>query len=422
MQEHHYYVDIDATVDELWQLFWARIPHTRNGDVTIDILYPGDEIGEGLIRHCTFRVPRYLLTGGKGQSWEWLTEVTPKDSWKYTAVGRPLLSEAEGRTRLEDLGDGRTRVHFSETYHAFNPLLRALLEKRVHAFISKDNDRLIKESLTTGVRLPAARQKRRRRASRRPDGRRMAARMAGDGRRTGTGTVSGWISAPSGCGGAARGGSRRRGRCDAAAELESLGYGTLWSSGRFEPGPLRRTSRRLLASTSRIAVASGIVSIWAGRPKTSDRRWPSSTNGSQDASCSASERSHSVDRGRLRPSVLPHGRLPRRARMRSNPTVPPDRRVLAALGPRMLELAATRSAGAHPYFVPVEHTARARAIIGDGPLLAPEVAVVLDERPAGPAPRPAGTPPRICSCPTIRRTCAPSVSATRNSTGTGATA
>ena len=55
------------------------------------------------------------------------------------------------RTRLEDIGDGRTRVHFSETYHAFNPLLRALLERRVHAFISKDNDRLIKESLTRGV-------------------------------------------------------------------------------------------------------------------------------------------------------------------------------------------------------------------------------------------------------------------------------
>jgi hypothetical protein len=151
MQEHHYFVDIEATVDELWQLFWARIPHTQSGDVTIDILYPGDDIGNGLIRHCWFRVPKYLLTGGKGQSWEWLTEVKPKESWKYTAVGRPLLSQAEGFTRLEDIGEGRTRLHFTETYHAFNPLLRLLLEKRVHAFISKDNDHLIKQSLTMGV-------------------------------------------------------------------------------------------------------------------------------------------------------------------------------------------------------------------------------------------------------------------------------
>ena len=51
-------------------------------------------------------------------------------------------------------------MHFTESYHAFNPVLRALLEKRVHAFISKDNDRLIKESLTTGVRyLRAAKAK-----------------------------------------------------------------------------------------------------------------------------------------------------------------------------------------------------------------------------------------------------------------------
>jgi hypothetical protein len=153
VQEPEYFVDIDGTVDELWQLFWARIPHTESGDVTIDILYPGNEIGDGLIRHCTFRVPRYLLTRGKGQSWEWLTEVAPKESWKYTAVGRPLLSEAIGHTRLEDLGDGRTRVHFSESYHAFNPVLRFLLEKRVHAFISKDNDRLIADMLTRGVQL-----------------------------------------------------------------------------------------------------------------------------------------------------------------------------------------------------------------------------------------------------------------------------
>ena len=61
--------------------------------------------------------------------------------------------------------------------------------------------------------------------------------------------------------------------------------------------------------------------------------------------------------------------------------VPPERRVLAVLRPRMLELAAARAAGAHPYFVPVEHTAKARGILGPGPLLAPEVAVVLETDP-----------------------------------------
>ena len=121
VQEHHFSVDIPATPDELWELFWLRRALTQNGDVTIEILHPGDAIGEGLVRHCTFRVPRYLLSGGRGQSWEWLTEVTPKVS-----------------------------------YRAFNPIMRLLLEKRVHDFISKDNDRLIKDSLTKGVQMMRA--------------------------------------------------------------------------------------------------------------------------------------------------------------------------------------------------------------------------------------------------------------------------
>jgi len=55
--------------------------------------------------------------------------------------------------------------------------------------------------------------------------------------------------------------------------------------------------------------------------------------------------------------------------------------VLAALGPKMLRLAAERAAGAHPYFVPVEHTVSARKMLGDSPILAPEQAVVLERDP-----------------------------------------
>ena len=56
--------------------------------------------------------------------------------------------------------------------------------------------------------------------------------------------------------------------------------------------------------------------------------------------------------------------------------------MLAALRPRMLSLAAERAAGAHPYFVPVEHTVRAREVLGAGALLAPEVTVVLEKDPS----------------------------------------
>ena len=61
--------------------------------------------------------------------------------------------------------------------------------------------------------------------------------------------------------------------------------------------------------------------------------------------------------------------------------VPSDRRILAALGPRMLKLAAERSSGAHPYFVPVEHTAFAREVLGANAQLIPEQGVVLETDP-----------------------------------------
>ena len=153
MQDHRFSFEIDATREELWTLFWGRKTGDvlEHGDVRIEILHGGDRDGCGLIRHCQFRVPRYLLSGGLGRSWEWLTEVKPPESWRYDAIGKPLFSRATGWTRLEDLGDGRTRVHFRETYEVWNPLLRALLEKRVHRFISRDNDRIMKAALEAGV-------------------------------------------------------------------------------------------------------------------------------------------------------------------------------------------------------------------------------------------------------------------------------
>jgi hypothetical protein len=152
MQDHRYSFEIDASPEELWRLFWGRRQRvTHNGDVRIEILHFGDETGEGLIRHCHFPVPRYLLSGGRAKSWEWLTEVKPCESWRYDAIGKPLWSEATGWTRFEDLGNGRTRIHFRETYHVFNPILRFLLEKRVHRFISKDNDRAIKAAVERGL-------------------------------------------------------------------------------------------------------------------------------------------------------------------------------------------------------------------------------------------------------------------------------
>ena len=159
MQDHRYSFVVDATPAEVWKALHPRMRQMpagevqviEHGDVRIEILHPGDEDGNGLVRHCWFRVPRYLLSGGRAQSWEWVTQVVPNESARYDAIGKPLWSQASGWHRLDDLGDGRTEVHFRETYHVVNPVLRFLLEKRVHRFISKDNDRLMLAAIEAGV-------------------------------------------------------------------------------------------------------------------------------------------------------------------------------------------------------------------------------------------------------------------------------
>lgn len=160
VQDHRYTFEVDATPEEVWRVLHPPRPRRlakgevqviEHGDVRIEILHPGDEHGDGLVRHCWFRVPRYLLSGGTAQSWEWVTGVEPNVAARYDAVGKPLWSRAQGWHRLEDLGDGRTRVHFRETYHVVNPVLRLVLERRVHRFISEDNDRLMREAIEGGV-------------------------------------------------------------------------------------------------------------------------------------------------------------------------------------------------------------------------------------------------------------------------------
>jgi probable F420-dependent oxidoreductase len=167
---------------------------------------------------------------------------------------------------------------------------------------------------------------------------------------------------------------------DPPHELEALGYGALWSSGGFEAGLAPRFGR-LLGSTTHAWVASGIVSIWAGDPGDIGHAVADLEAQFAGRFVLGLGASHSaIVQDYARPYTKMVAYLD--ALDALDVPVPPGRRLLAALRPRMLELAAARAAGAHPYFVPVEHTARARDVLGPGPLLAPEVAVVLEEDPA----------------------------------------
>ena len=169
---------------------------------------------------------------------------------------------------------------------------------------------------------------------------------------------------------------------DAAAELEELGYGTLWFPNR--PGAFQ-LAWDLLGATRHIVAATGIVSIWTHAAADAAVAHHAITEVHPDRFLLGLGVSHPhlVDRDQP-------GRYSRPvARMReyldeldaaAHP-VPADERILAALGPRMLELARERTAGAHPYLGTPEHTRRAREVIGGGRLVAPEQAVVLESDP-----------------------------------------
>lgn len=169
VRAHGFSFEVDATPAEVWRSLHPRLPARppgdplviEHGDVRIEIVHPGDENGLGLVRHCTFRVPRYLLSGGVARSWEVITESRPNELSRYEAVGKPLWSRATGWHRLEEVGEGRTLLTFGETYEAFNPIARRLLEARVHRFISADNDVLIKRAVEEGVAAQRARAARR---------------------------------------------------------------------------------------------------------------------------------------------------------------------------------------------------------------------------------------------------------------------
>ena len=157
-----------------------------------------------------------------------------------------------------------------------------------------------------------------------------------------------------------------------AKEIESLGYGAVWVGG--SPPAELAWVEPILAATNTLQVATGIVNIWTADAKP------------------VAESFHRIDKaypGRFllgigvgHPEAISEYRKPYDAladyldRL-DDYGVPAERRVVAALGPRVLQLSAQRSAGAHPYLTTPEHTAQARELIGRSAFLAPEHKVVL---------------------------------------------
>ncbi|BBY04415.1 LLM class F420-dependent oxidoreductase [Mycobacterium seoulense] len=157
-----------------------------------------------------------------------------------------------------------------------------------------------------------------------------------------------------------------------AARIESLGYGAAWIGG--SPDAELSWVEPALEQTASLQLATGIVNIWtapAKRVAESFQRIENAYPGRFLLGIGVGHPEHTQE------YVKPYDALVAYLDELDSGMVPTSRRVLAALGPRVLRLAAQRSAGAHPYLTTPEHTAKARQLIGNSVFLAPEHKVVL---------------------------------------------
>ncbi len=175
----------------------------------------------------------------------------------------------------------------------------------------------------------------------------------------------------------------------AATRIEGIGAGALWIPESVVSKEAFAHATLLLTATERIPVATGIANIWARDPvamQNGARTLADAFPGRFILGLGVSVEPAVRRRGGTYEKPLTHMReyldAMDRARYAGPEPARPVPRLLAALGPKMLELAGERTAGAHPYFVPVEHTPIARTTLGHGPVLAVEQAVAFEEDPA----------------------------------------
>lgn len=154
-------------------------------------------------------------------------------------------------------------------------------------------------------------------------------------------------------------------------QIEALGYGAFWIGG----SPSVEEARPYLEATSTITVATGILNVW--------QHTPEDVAQAQQRLVADFPDRFLLGIGVGHPEATSDYTRPLKA-MREffdGMDLPKGELVAAALGPKMLDLAKERSLGTHPYFITPEHTKFARERVGEGVLVAPEVAVVVEPDP-----------------------------------------
>ena len=159
----------------------------------------------------------------------------------------------------------------------------------------------------------------------------------------------------------------------AAAVAEELGYGALWLGG----SPRISQLRALLEGSERIVVATSVVNVWGYDPGELAAEWARLEEEFPGRALAGIGVGHPEATAEYAKPLTAVRELLDAVDAAPVP-IPRERRALAALGPKMLDLARERSLGSIPYFVSVEHTRFARERLGPGPLLAPEMACVVE--------------------------------------------
>jgi probable F420-dependent oxidoreductase len=157
-----------------------------------------------------------------------------------------------------------------------------------------------------------------------------------------------------------------------AVEIEKLGYGAVWIGG--SPAGDLNYVEPILERTETLQVATGIVNVWTASAKQVAEAYHRVEDAYPGRFLLGIGIGHPEHTDEYR---KPYDVLVEYLDVLDEECVPTSRRVVAALGPKVLKLSAQRSAGAHPYLTTPEHTAQAREVIGNSVFLAPEHKVVL---------------------------------------------
>ncbi len=149
MREHRYQVELPHSAERLWALMQDYERWTAYAPMVlrVEVLWPGDAHGNGLLRRVSYRLP----FGRQGTALELVSEVEPARGYRYRMLSREPGNDQTGRVRLEPLGAQRTRLHFEETYHLVSAPWR-WFEGPIYRFINRQNEasmRRLSEWLTT---------------------------------------------------------------------------------------------------------------------------------------------------------------------------------------------------------------------------------------------------------------------------------